>query len=823
MEGEKRVFGAFRKCLVGLLLSAAVVALGWWAVRWRFSRRARDVRSWVAPAPKRDDVSGGGALTITYPRDGTLFPPEVPAPTVRWEDTHPAANRWSVEVALADSAASPSPTADKQQCVVDDPEWTPTETQWEAVRRASVAEPAAVTIEGFDRSAEDRVLTRGRVRIATSTDEVGAPIFYREVNLPFSAAVRNPAERIRWRFGPVSSKEQPPIVLEKMPVCGNCHSFSADGATLCMDVDFASDKGSYTICPVSERMFLSPDNIITWSDFRKEDKKKTFGLLSQVSPDGRYVASTVKDLSVFLAIDDDLAFSQLFFPVQGILCYYDRQTETFHALPGADDPKYVQSNPAWSPDGRHLVFARSEAYHVPEARVHELGLSVPAEVPQFVSREETFRFDLYRIPFNEGRGGEPVPLEGASHNGKSNYFAKYSPDGRWIVFCRADSFMLLQPDSELYIIPAEGGEARRLECNTKRMNSWHSWSPNGKWLVFSSKAHTLYTQLMLTHIDEQGHTTPPIVLDRFTAPNMAANIPEFVNTRPQAIRRISYDAEFFADAVHLNAGDKYAAQGDFDRALTEFQKAVEANPDNPYGYRAWALVLSKQGKFGQAEAVLRKGRKVAPDDYYVNWHLGQVLRLQGKAAEAEQMYRRAIAAESAFAPPYLDLAALLLERGETRQGRGVLREVIRIRPDNPQPYCVLGDSLLKSGETDRAIALFSQALEKQADCFPALMRLAQLAAASPSSDPQDRAQAVQRATRACELTRYQRPDALITLADACAAAGKFGDAASAARQALEIARRLGSGELAEAARQRCRAYENRGQRRNGDLPHEASP
>ena len=38
----------------------------------------------------------------------------------------------------------------------------------------------------------------------------------------------------------------------------------------------------------------------------------------------------------------------------------------------------------------------------------------------------------------------------------SNYFAKYSPDGNWIVFCKAKSFMLLQPDSELYIIPAAG-------------------------------------------------------------------------------------------------------------------------------------------------------------------------------------------------------------------------------------------------------------------------------------------------------------------------------------------------------------------------------
>jgi hypothetical protein len=58
--------------------------------------------------------------------------------------------------------------------------------------------------------------------MVTSRDEVGAPIFDREVNLPFGAAVRNPAKLIRWRFGATCSQEQPPVVLEKMPVCGNC-------------------------------------------------------------------------------------------------------------------------------------------------------------------------------------------------------------------------------------------------------------------------------------------------------------------------------------------------------------------------------------------------------------------------------------------------------------------------------------------------------------------------------------------------------------------------------------------------------------------------
>ncbi|GAH93812.1 unnamed protein product, partial [marine sediment metagenome] len=80
------------------------------------------------------------------------------------------------------------------------------------------------------------------------------------------------------------------------------------------------EKGIYIIeiFDIEKYMPITKDKIITWSDFRKEDGENTFGLLSQISPDGRYVLSTVKDRSIFVPIDD-LYYSQLFFPFKGIV------------------------------------------------------------------------------------------------------------------------------------------------------------------------------------------------------------------------------------------------------------------------------------------------------------------------------------------------------------------------------------------------------------------------------------------------------------------------------------------------------------------------
>ncbi|MHC4437739.1 MAG: hypothetical protein ACYS3S_10295 [Planctomycetota bacterium] len=269
------------------------------------------------------DGSQYDTLTIHYPLDETLFPPEIVSPTFRWEDGNSKSNMWLLNIKLRDSDAP-------MNVITRESEWTPQQQQWETIKKRSLEQDAHVTILGVRRRLTTRILSAGRISIKTSKDPVGAPLFYREVNLPFIDAVKDPSN-IRWRYGSISSPEQPPIILENLPVCGNCHSFDADGKTLAMDVDYANSKASYVITQVAEQMTLATSDIITWNDYRKEDGQQTFGLLSQISPDGRFVLSTVKDASVFVP-RLELAFSQLFFPIKGIYCRERMIRSLFRAI-----------------------------------------------------------------------------------------------------------------------------------------------------------------------------------------------------------------------------------------------------------------------------------------------------------------------------------------------------------------------------------------------------------------------------------------------------------------------------------------------------------
>ena len=786
-----------------------------------------DVKVGDVLAAYRDEAAYTG-LTAEYPGDGTVFPPEIASPTFRWKDGNPRSDTWAITISFPDDGARISSLTHEAQ-------WTPETAEWEEIKRRTVEKNARVAILGVSRSAPRTILSGARFSFWTSQDEVGAPLFYREVNLPFIEAVKDPS-KIRWRYGPISATQPPPVVLEGLPVCGNCHSFSADGTALGMDVDYANDKGSYVFTPVAKDMPLATSDLITWSDFRRDDGQATFGLLSQVSPDGRYAVSTVKDRSVFVPMPD-LAFSQLFFPIRGVLAVYDRSTKTYRSLPGADDPNYVQSNPSWSPDGKYIVFARGRAYHLRKDSANVL--LTREECAEFLEEGQTFLFDLYRVPFNDGAGGVAEPLSGASSNGMSNFFAKCSPDGKWIVFCRARSYMLLQPDSELYIMPAGGGEARRLRGNTARMNSWHSWSPNSRWLVFSSKADSPYTQLFLTHIDEQGDSSPPVVLSRLTSPDRAANIPEFVNAAPDAIARIG--TQFIDDVSFVRSGDTFLrAAHDVEGALRQYRKALELNPHNAIAHSNLGGLLVTKGTIDEGVVHLTEAIRLDPTNGSPYYNLGMLRSREGKVDEAIDRLRQAVRLKPDVADAHRVLGALLCSKGAVPEGTAHLTEAVRLDPNDAIAHYCLGKALATQNKVDEglsqltlatqldpadvaslhlisqlqfqqgryaeAIANLSRAVHIKPDDALMLSDLAWMLVMSPDPTLRDGAKAAQHAQRACELTKNQAFASLDILGISHAACGRFPEAIQAAEQALQLARAAGQNQVAAGIQQRIQLY-----------------
>jgi hypothetical protein len=286
--------------------------------------------SWHVPSMRLDmRAVASSSLTIDYPGDGAIFPPEITSPTFIWHDTDAAAKSWRIEVRFTENGKKLKTKSEGEPMTIGEidprtisstnqlpsltPEqatahtWKPDDKMWAKIKQDSVR-GAVVTVTGLDEKGHE--LTQSHVAISTSTDPVDGQIFYRDVPLMPAEGQKgivqplNPSlvYLINWRLRDIAKPESH-IVMHDLHTCGNCHSFSTDGKTMGIDVDGpANDKGLYAIVPVEKQMTIRNQDTVTWNRDMHVGKSRV-GFMSQISPDGKYVLST------FAGPDQDIASS----------------------------------------------------------------------------------------------------------------------------------------------------------------------------------------------------------------------------------------------------------------------------------------------------------------------------------------------------------------------------------------------------------------------------------------------------------------------------------------------------------------------------------
>jgi tetratricopeptide (TPR) repeat protein len=361
----------------------------------------------------------------------------------------------------------------------------------------------------------------------------------------------------------------------------------------------------------------------------------------------------------------------------------------------------VQTSAFWSPDGKHLIFSRAQA--------RDPFASDQKEPTYANSPDETqIQYDLYRIPFNGGQGGKPEPVQGASGDGLSNNFPKVSPDGRWIVFVKNKNGLLMRPDSELYIVPFEGGTARRMNCNLSRMNSWHTFSPNGRWLAFSSKGRSLFTQLFLTHIDENGNDSPAILVENMTASNRAVNIPEFVNIAPGYLETMNAPATEFYRLFNIAVADQ--GKGELEKAIAEWKTALAMSPDEPKALYNLGVALAATNRYEDALAPLRQALDLKPTDARTHATLGLALLRLKQPDQALEQLQKAVELNPGDAKAQSTLGSVLAEQGKIQEAIPHFAQALEIDPNDADTQNNIGIALVRAGRTEAAVPYLEKAL-----------------------------------------------------------------------------------------------------------------
>jgi hypothetical protein len=431
-------------------------------------------------------------LRITRPYDKSSFPVNIAPPRVRWEDE--TDNLWMVSFA-APGWESPLCVVTKEKC------WVPSASTWQALKKAAGTSPVHLEVRGCRTADGKRVGTSvytDEVTFSISKYPVDPVIVYRLVTPLFHSAKTPDMFYLN-----IASLDGGLFYPSVGDYCTNCHSFANTPSTLEKDYNLA----------IAIR-------------HRDGDKRLTvLGIYNFLAREGRGIAAS----SFFMSWNPDgtkLAVcegkdtyskplttleTQEFLVRMADIHIVDRITGEDFPLPGASSRDYMETFPAWSADGKTILFTRAA----------EIG-----------DNWHPIKFDIFQVPYNDGKGGESTPLPGASENGMSNYFPRFSPDGKWMVWTRAEWSSLVAPTSDIWIMSArDWSNPRKLECNYDcAMDSHHSWSSNSRWLLFTTKRDDgIFARMYLTEIDEEGHASPPIEVPTPGGDEvMCYNVPEFM-------------------------------------------------------------------------------------------------------------------------------------------------------------------------------------------------------------------------------------------------------------------------------------------------------
>ncbi|MCS6856768.1 MAG: hypothetical protein NZM37_03565 [Sandaracinaceae bacterium] len=235
--------------------------------------------------------------------------------------------------------------------------------------------------------------------------------------------------------------------------CVGCHALSRDGSRIAVGTDFPTTTLQVFEVARRNRLFMLGNH----NDFFPQQPN-----FFSFSPDARaLVTSSLRGLRIL-----------------------DASTGAVMAEGLGGGPA---SQPDWSPDGNHIVFVRHDGGRA-------AGLN---DVPGVKSGR-------IAVIHREGSGWS-APRELVAMPNVNHYYPAYSPDGRFIVYCRSpsnsnstgsddgsmgsDDEPTFVRDAELWIIPSDGsGPARKVNVISGLGDSWPKWDPT----TYEHEGHPLF-------------------------------------------------------------------------------------------------------------------------------------------------------------------------------------------------------------------------------------------------------------------------------------------------------------------------------------------
>ena len=165
------------------------------------------------------------------------------------------------------------------------------------------------------------------------------------------------------------------------------------------------------------------------------------------------------------------------------------------------------------------------------------------------------QYRLVRIPFDEATGSIGTKVD-TLYSQRSVCHPRISPDGRFILYTVADygTFPIWHPEADLQMMNLQTGVIDSLSIvNSQKSDTYHSWSSNSRWFVFASKRDDgLYGKPYFCYVDKNGKAHKPFCLPQ-KHPSFYDNNLKSFNAPELGKGKVPFDVDDVAKAMKKDA------------------------------------------------------------------------------------------------------------------------------------------------------------------------------------------------------------------------------------------------------------------------------
>lgn len=266
------------------------------------------------------------------------------------------------------------------------------------------------------------------------------------------------------------------------------------------------------------------------------------------------------------------------------------------------------------------------------------------------------------------------------------------------------------------------------------------------------------------------------------------------------------DATYNNHIAQHKLGEALKLQSKTVAAVKHYSEALRIKPDFFPSYLNVGIILRDEGKLNVAMDYFSKALSLKPHRAEPHFELGITLEKQGDFDAAIRHYREALRIKPDYAKAHNNLGAILARLKKDKEAVFHLSEAIRIDSNYVEPHYNLGIIYANKRDFERAIHHYKKALYLNPNMAQALYNLSWILASCEDEKFRNGAEAVELAERLCKIAKNNQPLALNALAAAYAETGKFDEAVTVARKALELASKQGSKKLVLGLNKRLELY-----------------